>query len=91
MSKELSGGKPDYVNETGTTKVASLTSGLPTTAKAAYQSDKVQHNEPFRYVWFKILTSVSGNPYIALAELSLKQVTTTIYDPETGLTTVVED
>lgn len=91
VSKELSGGKPDYVNETGTTKVASLTSGLPTTAKAAYQSDKVQHNEPFRYVWFKILTSVSGNPYIALAELSLKQVTTTIYDPETGLTTVVED
>lgn len=91
VSKELGGSKPDYTNETGATKIASLTSGLPTTGKASYQSDKISSDTPFRYVWFKITSSLSGNQYIALAELALKQVTTTIYDPETGETVVVED
>lgn len=87
VSKELGGSKPDYINETGTTKVASLTSGLPTTRKATYQSDKISSDEGFRYVWFKITSSASGNNYIALSELAVTQVTTTIYDPETGETT----
>lgn len=89
VSKELGGEKPDYKKETGTTKLTTLT-GLPETRKAEYISDKITSKESFRYVWFKITSSVSGNPYIALAELSLKQVTTTVYDPETGETTIVD-
>jgi len=37
------------------------------------------------------LSATSGSNWIALSELALKQVTTTIYDPETGETVVVED
>jgi len=90
VSKELVGSKPDYVNETGTTKLASL-SELPGTRKASYMSDRISSDETFRYVWFKVLSATSGSDWIALSELALKQVTTTIYDPETGETVVVED
>ena len=90
VSKELVGSKPDYVNETGTTKLASL-SELPGTRKASYMSDRISSDETFRYVWFKVLSATSGSNWIALSELALKQVTTTIYDPETGETVVVED
>lgn len=89
VSKELGGSKPNYTNETGTTKLITLTD-LPTTAKATYDSSKITSDETFRYVWFKITSSVSGEPYIAFAEFSIKQVTTTQYDPETGETIILE-
>lgn len=89
VSKELGGKKPNYANETGTTKLATFTD-LPATQKATYDSNKITSDDTFRYVWFKVTASTSGKPFIALSELSLKQVTTTQYDPETGETTIIE-
>jgi len=76
-------------DEAGTTLIASL-SGLPSDQGASYSSATLKSDTPFRYVWFKIKSSVSGSNWVALSELSVFQVAETIYDPEIGDETVVE-
>lgn len=84
VSNEFDGNNYDT---SSTTKITTLASGLPTAKKTVYESPSLTNNKKFRYVWFKITASVSGNPYIALAELALYRVNKSIYNPETGETT----
>lgn len=56
--------------------------GLPGDKAASYDSPHIVSAEPFRYLWLRIDSSTSGSQWIALAELSVKEVKTTIYDPE---------
>lgn len=62
-------------------------SNLPNTKAASYQSDVIMSGKSYRYIWFKVKSSVSGQKWIALAELGLSKVTVITYDPETGETT----
>ncbi len=78
-----------YENETGTTLVGSV-SDLPSEKNASYESPSFTASTPFRYAWLKIKSSTSGSPWIALGELTFYKVKKSIYDPETGETTVLE-
>lgn len=78
-----------YTGETGTTKIASL-SDLPNTKAASYDSAPIVSSKPFRFVWFKIKSATSGADWVALAEMGVNKVKMSVYDPETGKTTVTE-
>lgn len=57
-------------------------SGLPGDKAASYESPHIISSKPFRYLWLRIDSSTSGSNWVALAELSVTEVNTTIYDPE---------
>uniref|UniRef100_UPI003FEF178D DUF4959 domain-containing protein n=1 Tax=Prevotella sp. TaxID=59823 RepID=UPI003FEF178D len=57
-------------------------SGLPGDKAASYESSHIISSKPFRYLWLRIDSSTSGSNWVALAELSVTEVKTTIYDPE---------
>lgn len=57
-------------------------SGLPGDKAASYESPHIISSKPFRYLWLRIDSSTSGSNWVALAELSVTEVKTTIYDPE---------
>lgn len=61
--------------------LASL-SDLPATQAATYTSSQYVAENPFRYLWFKVLSEVNGNSYVALAELTVNELETEIEDPE---------
>ncbi len=78
-----------YANETGTRLIASL-SGLPDAKNAHYESANLTSETSFRYVWFKIKSATSGQNWVALGEMSVFRTKKSIYDPETGETTVLD-
>lgn len=55
---------------------------LPATQAASYTSGQYEATTPFRYLWFKVLSEVNGNKYIALAELSVSEWSMEVEDPE---------
>ena len=57
-------------------------SGLPSDQAASYESPHIINSKPFRYLWLRIDSSTSGSNWIALAELSVTEVKTSVYDPE---------
>ena len=57
-------------------------SGLPSDQAASYESPHIISSKPFRYLWLRIDSSTSGSNWIALAELSVTEVKTSVYDPE---------
>lgn len=89
VSNEFEDTEAYYANETGTTLIGSL-SDLPSTQNASYESPSFTADQPFRYVWLKIKSSTSGSPWVSLAEMAFYKVKKSIYDPETGETTVLE-
>lgn len=57
-------------------------SDLPAGQAASYTSGQYEASTPFRYLWFKVLSEVNGNKYIALAELSVSEWSMEVEDPE---------
>lgn len=57
-------------------------SGLPSDKAASYESPHIVSSKPFRYLWLRIDSSTSGSNWVALAELTVTEVKTSIYDPE---------
>lgn len=55
---------------------------LPDGQAATYNSGQYSAEVPFRYLWFKVLSEVNGNKYIALAELSVSEWQMEVQDPE---------
>lgn len=55
---------------------------LPDGQAATYNSGQYSADVPFRYLWFKVLSEVNGNKYIALAELSVSEWQMEVQDPE---------
>ena len=48
----------------------------------SYTSDNFITEGSYRYIWFEVTSSYSGSNWIALAELSITELETEIYDPE---------
>lgn len=61
--------------------LASL-SDLPAEQGASYTSAQYTANEPFRYLWLKVLSEVNGYEYVALAELTVNELELETNDPE---------
>lgn len=64
------------------TLLKKITSGLPDDRNATYKSGNIIGDEAFRYIWFEVTETVSGNNYYALSEFSVTELGTTVYDPE---------
>lgn len=77
-------------NETGDTpeeakawEIAKLTSTvLPKGTAPEYTSPGLFSENEFQYLWLRVEASWSNNNWIALAELSIKEMSRTTYDPE---------
>lgn len=65
------------------TVLLSSLSDLPKDKAASYTSGVIKSDQSFRYLWLKVKSSTSGSNWIALAELSVTEQLTTVYDPET--------
>lgn len=66
----------------GSATKLSVLSELPGTKGASYESPHMVSVTPFRYLWLRIDSSTSGSDWVALSELSVTEVLTTISDPE---------
>lgn len=67
-------------------KLRTLT-GLPDAQAAAYTSPAMLADKDYQYVWFKI-NEIHNRGFSAIAELHVFSHKTSVYDPETGETTV---
>lgn len=85
----IMGGQSDAGFDTTKENAVLLTTltGLSGTQAAEYTSAPIIGTQSFRYVWFKIKSITSGQGFTALSELTITDHKTSIYDPETGLTT----
>jgi F5/8 type C domain. len=61
--------------------------GLPNGPAASKQSANYMCNDSFRYLWLEVLSTHGNTQYFAMSELSVKELFTSVYDPETGITT----
>lgn len=64
------------------TLLGSIKSGLPETGDTSYTSSSIVGDRLFRYIWFEVAETLSGNNYYSLSEFSVTELGTTIYDPE---------
>lgn len=55
---------------------------LPQSAATSWTSPVIADGQKFRYLWLKIKSSVSGDNWVALSELSVSEVRYALYDPE---------
>ncbi len=55
---------------------------LPSGAAVSYTSGNYILDESYRYLWFEVLSSWSGDNWIALAEMTIYELTVEIDDPE---------
>lgn len=55
---------------------------LPSGTAPEFTSEGLFSEEGFQYLWLQINEAYSGKNWIALAELSVKEMTRSIYDPE---------
>lgn len=78
-SNEFDGSTYDV---TKATLLKKITSGLPDGRNATYKSGNIMGDKTFRYIWFEVAETVSGNNYYALSEFSVTELGTTVYDPE---------
>ena len=62
--------------------------GLPDAQGAEYTSPTMLAPKAYQYVWFKITEVYNRQNYAAIAELHVYAHKTSIFDPETGKTTV---
>ena len=62
--------------------------GLPDAQGAEYTSPTMLAPKAYQYVWFKITEVYNRQNYAAIAELQVYAHKTSIFDPETGKTTV---
>ena len=62
--------------------------GLPDAQGAEYTSPTMLAPKAYQYVWFKITEVYNRQNYAAIAELQMYAHKTSIFDPETGKTTV---
>lgn len=58
------------------------TDKLPQSAATSWTSPVIADGQKFRYLWLKIKSSVSGDNWVALSELSVSEVRYALYDPE---------
>lgn len=66
----------------GSATELTVLSDLPGTKGTSYESPHIVSVTPFRYLWLRIDSSTSGSDWVALSELSVTEVLTTISDPE---------
>lgn len=83
------GGQSDTGFDTTAEKAIKLAtlSGLPDAQAAEYTSAPIKGTQSFRYLWLKVTGITNGKNFIALSELTVTNLKTSTYDPETGLTT----
>lgn len=62
--------------------------GLPDAQGAEYTSPTMLAPKAYQYLWFKITEVYNRQNYAAIAELHVYAHKTSIFDPETGKTTV---
>ena len=62
--------------------------GLPDAQGAEYTSTTMLAPKAYQYVWFKITEVYNRQNYAAIAELQVYAHKTSIFDPETGKTTI---
>lgn len=62
--------------------------GLPDAQGAEYTSPTMLAPKAYQYVWFKITEVYNRQNYAAIAELQVYAHKTSIFDPETGKTTI---
>ena len=62
--------------------LSSIKSGLPEGGNETYTSGSIIGNHSFKYIWFEVKETVSGNSWYALSEFSVSELGTTVYDPE---------
>lgn len=55
---------------------------LPSGKAAEFTSPSFFSDQEFQYLWLQIEDAYSGSEWIAMAELSIKEMTRSIYDPE---------
>ena len=55
---------------------------LPSGKAAEFTSPSFFSDQEFQYLWLQIEDAYSGSKWIAMAELSIKEMTRSIYDPE---------
>ena len=91
VSNEFEDTNAYYQNETGTQLVHSYFSDeLPSGKGASFESTTLKSDASFRYLWLKIKASTTGNNYVALSEFVVYKIKGSIYNPETGESTVIE-
>lgn len=66
----------------GATLIAELDDSVLPSGVTSYTSDNFITEGSYRYIWFEVTSSYSGSNWIALAELSITELETEIYDPE---------
>lgn len=64
------------------TLLAKIEGGLPDTGNATYKSGNIIGKTTFKYFWFEVMETVSGNNYYSLSEFSVTELGTKIIDPE---------
>ena len=55
---------------------------LPSGTAPEFTSEGLFSEEEFQYLWLQIIEAYSGSNWIAMAELSIKEMTRSKYDPE---------
>lgn len=70
-----------FEEENGAFELERLT-GLPSTQGASYESGIITSLRAFRYLWLRVDKIVNNANFVALAELSVSEVNTRIFDPE---------
>ena len=66
----------------GAKLIAELDDSQLPSGVTSYTSDNYITEGSYHYIWFEVTSSYSGSNWIALAELSITELETEIYDPE---------
>lgn len=66
----------------GATLIAELDGSQLPSGVSSYTSENYITGGSYRYIWFEVTSSYSGSKWIALAELSITELETEIFDPE---------
>lgn len=66
----------------GATLIAALDDSVLPSGVTSYTSGNYITEGSYRYIWFEVTSSYSGSNWIALAELSITELETEIFDPE---------
>lgn len=73
------------------TQIDKITSGLPKVSDAEYDSKSYVAGDSFRYVWFEVNSTYGESDFFTFAELTMRELMATVYDPETGVTTPAKE
>lgn len=83
----------DPFDPANATLLSTITTSFESTTTSDIQnftSGTIRGTAPFNTLWLEVTETVSGSNFYALSELSVTELKTDVYDPETGETTPVE-